>query len=309
MHHITTLFFSLLLMFISVLHSQSLPSIELNPDWTAKIELMVQGQENISVKEQKKVLIFSLHTGYNHWVIPHAEAVMKTIAQNTADFEVIVSKDIAVFEKKQLSSFDVVILNNNCSARDRRDLFWDVLNGNASLSEKEKIKKSQQLERNLIQFVKKGKGLMILHGGIVMQNNSMAFSDLSGGSFDFHPPQQEIHVKLVDPDHPMVASFDPEGFVHYDEPYFFNNAYFRYDFRPLLYMDLDKIKMKRERPSDKIKYISWIKRFGKGRVFYSSPSHNAQSYENPKLLQFLTNGLLYTADLMPCDDSPIGYNP
>jgi uncharacterized protein len=309
MHHITTLFFSLLLMFISVLHSQSLPSIELNPDWTAKIELMVQGQENISVKKQKKVLIFSLHTGYNHWVIPHAEAVMKTIAQNTADFEVIVSKDIAVFEKKQLSSFDVVILNNNCSARDRRDLFWDVLNGNASLSEKEKIKKSQQLERNLIQFVKKGKGLMILHGGIVMQNNSMAFSDLSGGSFDFHPPQQEIHVKLVDPDHPMVASFDPEGFVHYDEPYFFNNAYFRYDFRPLLYMDLDKIKMKRERPSDKIKYISWIKRFGKGRVFYSSPSHNAQSYENPKLLQFLTNGLLYTADLMPCDDSPIGYNP
>ena len=309
MHHITTLFFSLLLMFISVLHSQSLPSIELNPDWTAKIELMVQGQENISVKKQKKVLIFSLHTGYNHWVIPHAEAVMKTIAQNTADFEVIVSKDIAVFEKKQLSSFDVVILNNNCSARDRRDLFWDVLNGNASLSEKEKIKKSQQLERNLIQFVKKGKGLMILHGGIVMQNNSMAFSDLSGGSFDFHPPQQEIHVELVDPDHPMVASFDPEGFVHYDEPYFFNNAYFRYDFRPLLYMDLDKIKMKRERPSDKIKYISWIKRFGKGRVFYSSPSHNAQSYENPKLLQFLTNGLLYTADLMPCDDSPIGYNP
>ena len=70
-------------------------------------------------------------------------------------------------------------------------------------------------------------------------------------------------------------------------------------------MELDEIKMKRERPNDKIKYISWIKRYGRGRVFYSSPSHNAQSYDNPKLLQFLSNGLLYAAGLIDCDDSPI----
>lgn len=71
-------------------------------------------------------------------------------------------------------------------------------------------------------------------------------------------------------------------------------------------MELDKIKMKRKRPSDKIKYISWIKRYGKGRVFYASPSHNAQSYENPQLLKFLSNGLSYTAGLISCDDSPVG---
>jgi type 1 glutamine amidotransferase len=161
------------------------------------------------------------------------------------------------------------------------------------------------LEKNLIQFVKKGKGLVLLHGGIVMQNNSLEFSDMVGGSFDYHPPQQEVHVKLVDPNHPLVNGFDPEGFIHYDEPYFFKNAYFRYNFRPLLYLELDKIKMKRPRPNDKIKYISWIKRHGRGRVFYSSPSHNAQSYENPELLQFLYNGLLYAAGFVDCDDSAI----
>ena len=148
---------------------------------------------------------------------------------------------------------------------------------------------------------------MILHGGIVMQNNSLDFSDMVGGSFDYHPPQQEINVKLVDPDHPLVSDFDQEGFVHFDEPYFFKNAYFKYNFRPLLYIDLDEISMNRKRPSDKIKYISWIKRFGRGRVFYSSPSHNAQSYDNPKLLQFLANGLYYAAGLISCDDSPIGH--
>lgn len=286
-------------------HGQSLSPFELDSEWIAKIESMVKDQKNLTTKVKKKLLIFSLHTGYEHWTIPHTEAVMNIIAQNSGVFEVTISKDYTVFNKNKISKYDVIILNNTNSKSDRRDLFWDIFNEDSTLSRKQKIKKAKQMEDNLIQFVNKGKGLVLLHGAIVMQNNSIDFSDMVGGSFDFHPPQQEIHVKLVDPDHPLVSSFDPEGFIHYDEPYFFKNAYFRYDFRPLLFMELDEIKMKRERPTDKIKYVSWIKRHGRGRVFYSSPSHNAQSYDNSKLLQFLRNGLLYVAGFIDCDDSPI----
>ena len=295
----------LLLSSFSLIHGQRFQSFELNSEWKDKIKSMVKVQKKTPTKEKKKLLIFSLHTGYQHWTIPHTEAVMQIIAQNSGAFEVILSKDIALFEKDQLSEFDVVILNNNCSIGPRRDMFWDVLKDDPNLDEKQKNQKAQQLERNLIFFVKKGKGLMLLHGAIVMQNNSLDFSDMAGGSFDYHPQQQELHVKLVDPNHPLVSSFDPEGFVHHDEPYFFKNAYYRYDFRPLLYIESDKIKMKRERPKDKIKYVSWIKRHGRGRVFYSSPSHNAQSYENPKLLEFLGNGLLYAAGFIDCDDTPL----
>ena len=98
------------------------------------------------------------------------------------------------------------------------------------------------------------------------------------------------------------------GCYPYDEPYFFKNAYFKYDFRPLLYMELDNIEIKQKRPKDKIKYVSWIKRYGKGRVFYSSPSHNAQSYEQSEFLEFLYKGFLYALGLFDCDDSPIGNN-
>ena len=290
----------------SGLQAQSLSPFDLNSDWTAKIKSTVSEFEKIKLSKSKKVLIFSLHTGFKHWTIPHTEAVMKIIAEDAGEFEVTLSKDIFDFEKDRLSEFDVVILNNNCSIGTRRDMFWDVLNDIPDLGEKEKNLKAQQLERNLIRFVQKGNGLILLHGGIVMQNNSIDFSDMVGGSFDFHPPQQELRLKLHDPNHPLVSGFDPEGFVHYDEPYFFKNAYFKYDFRPLLYMDLDEIEMKRQRPNDKIKYVSWIKRHGRGRVFYSSPSHNAQSYEQPELLEFLYNGLLYAAGLIDCDDSPIG---
>ncbi len=294
-----------LLSSFSLIRGQRFQSFELNSEWKEKIESMVRVQKKTYTKKKKKLLIFSLHTGYQHWTIPHTEAVMQIIAQNSGAFEVTLSKDYTVFYKNKISKFDVIILNNTNSHGERRDLFWDIFNKDATLSIKQKTKKAKELEDNIIQFVKKGKGLMLLHGAIVMQNNSIDFSDMTGGSFDYHPPQQELHVKLVDPNHPLVSSFDSEGFVHYDEPYFFKNAYYRYDFRPLLYIELDKIKMKRERPKDKIKYVSWIKRYGRGRVFYSSPSHNAQSYENPKMLQFLTNGLLYSAGLIECDDSPI----
>ena len=300
---------SLLTIFLSfsimLIHGQDLPSFELNSEWIEKIESMVSDQKKTYVKKKKKLLIFSLHTGYQHWTIPHTEAVMQMIAQNSGAFEATQSRDYTVFKKQNISKYDVIILNNTNSHVDRRDLFWDIFKKDSTLSQQQKIKKAKRLEDNLIQFVKKGKGLMLLHGAIVMQNNSIEFSDMTGGSFDYHPPQQILHVKLVDPKHPLVSSFDPNGFVHYDEPYFFKNAYYRYDFRPLLYVELDKIKMNRERPKDNIKYISWIKRYGRGRVFYSSPSHNAQSFENQKFLQFLRNGLLYTAGLFDCDDSPL----
>jgi type 1 glutamine amidotransferase len=299
------IFFALLL-FSGIVFSQKLPDFELTDEWLNKIESMIPEQNGFAQKKKKELLIFSLHTGFKHWTIPHTEAVMKLIAEKSGNFNVTLTKDISFFEKNRLKAFDVVLLNNNCSVGPRRDMFWDVLNEDPSLSEARKLEKAQQLERNLINFVRIGNGLVLMHGGIVMQNNSLEFSEMAGGSFDYHPQQQELHLRLADPDHPLVADFDPQGFSHIDEPYFFKNAYFRYNFKPLLYVELDKIQMKRKRPSDAIKYVSWIKRYGKGRVFYSSPSHNAQSMENPQLLAFFNKGLNYAAGLLKCDDAPMG---
>ena len=298
-------FIFLFLLITSYSNAQSYDAIEITDEWLTKIKAMVASNKRLPSSERKNLLIFSLHTGYKHWTIPHTEAAIKAIAEKTGDFNVEVSKDIAVFEKKNISKYDLIVLNNNCSDAERRDLFWDVIKTDKSMKEQAVQVKAKKLEKNLLKYVKKGNGLVLLHGGIVMQNNSLAFSEMVGGSFDFHPPQQDIKVKLVDPQHPMVDSFDGQGFTHYDEPYFFKNAYFDYNFRPLLYMNLDDIKMNRDRPKDNIKYISWIKKYGKGRVFYASPSHNAQSMDNPKLVNFLLDGLYYAVGALKCDDSPI----
>ena len=118
----------LLLSSFSLIHGQRFQSFELNSEWKDKIKSMVKVQKKTPTKEKKKLLIFSLHTGYQHWSIPHTEAVMEIIAQNSGAFEITLSKDYTVFHKNKISKFDVIILNNTNSHGERRDLFWDIFN-------------------------------------------------------------------------------------------------------------------------------------------------------------------------------------
>jgi len=280
------------------------PEFALTDEWIQKIEKLAPVKAEVQPKKHHKVLVFSLFTGFNHWVVPHTNAVMKVLAEKTGAFEVEFSNDIYQFEKKKLKNYDAVVLNNNCSVGPRRNLLLDVLDQDKNLTDDQRKKKAAELESNLIDYVKSGGGLMVVHGAIVMQNNSMAFSEMVGGSFDYHPVQQEITLELCDPNHPLVKAFEGKPFVHTDEPYLFNKAYTQKNFRPLLYMDTSKLTQKTKEIDEKIKYVAWIKRYGKGRVFYVSPSHNAQSYENARLLKFYLDGAQYVLGDLKCDDSP-----
>jgi uncharacterized protein len=300
----TAILFSFLLV-VGFASAQDLKPFELTDSWLAGIEKIAPDKTSAKSKGKKSILIFSLHTGFQHWTIPHTEAVIKLIAEKSGGFKVTTSKDIKVFERESLKQYDAIVLNNNCSIGDERNIFWDVLKADSSLTQQAARYKAQQLESNLIDYVQNGGGLVILHGGIVMQNKSVNFGQMVGGSFDYHPKQQMLDVKLVDPNHRMVQALGGQGFQHVDEAYIFNNAYTQYDFHPLLYMEADKIQGLREPIGDNIKYISWVKRFGKGHIFYSSPSHNAQIYENPKMLRFFLDGMQYAVGDIKCDETPL----
>jgi len=252
-----------------------------------------------------RVLIFDRFTGYNHWVIPHTSQVIKVLGQKSGAYEVRITQDAFCLEKSNLKNYDAVVLNSTCSRGPRRDLILDALDDDTSMSDDAKKTKAAELEESLINYVKGGGGLMVVHGAIVMQNNSMPFSEMCGGSFDYHPKQQKVTLELVEPDHPLVAAFDGKAFVHVDEPYLFNKAYEKKNFRPLLYMDTDKLEGKKKPIEDNIRYVSWIKKHGKGRVFYVSPSHNAQSFEDVRLLKFYLDGAQYVLGDVKVDDTPM----
>jgi type 1 glutamine amidotransferase len=286
---------------------QDLAVVPLTSAWKQKIEALAPSQTRFPSTSPKKILLFSLHTGFEHWVIPHTEEVFKILGTKSKGLDIIPSKDIHQFEKESLANYDAIVLNNTCSKPDHRHLFWDQLRAESTGDSAGVMAKAQELESNLIEFVGKGGGLLLLHGGITTLNNSSKFSDLVGASFDYHPPQQQVQVKLENPNHPLVAAFPKEGFSHVDEPYFYKNAYSKLNFTPLLYFDNAQIQSQRanqELKSGKT-YVAWIRPEGKGKVMYIAPSHNAQSFENPALLQFFLDGLQYVVGDVNCDETPI----
>ena len=272
----------------------------LTPEWKQKIKESAPVKYTVKPKSKRKALLFSRSPGYKHWCIPHTTAVIEALAENTGAFEVVKSNDIQVFAPDKIKEFDAVILNNTCSKGPGRNIFIDALG-------EEKKTEAAALEESLINFVKNGGGLAALHGAIVFLNNSEEFSSLLGASFDFHPAQQPVTLNLVEPDHPLLKAFSGKPFVHFDEPYLFTGSYEKQNFRPLLVMDTEKLSCgdKQEIVESQVRYCSWIKKYGNGRVFYCSPSHNAQSLEDPRLLQFILDGLQYTFGDLECDDSPI----
>lgn len=288
----------------------------LSAEWSAKIQQAAPEQAPATAEQPRKILLFSLMTGFQHWVTPHTAEVVKILGEKSGAYEVVESDDIEMFTPEKLREFDAVVLNNSCSDRKHRHLFLDVLEDNvkdpsfvstgryADLSDAERREKANALEQNLIDYVAGGGGLAMVHGALTTFNESEKFSEMAGGSFHFHPRQQAVHLEVVEPGHPLVAGFGSETLSHWDEPYIYNGDYPNKNFRPLLRMDSRNLPNDQRVTADTW-YAAWIKSHGEGRVFYMSPSHNAQSYENPRLLHFMLSGLQYTIGDLKADDQPL----
>ena len=276
------------------------------PQWSAKVRQAAPAKPTVEAPK-RKLLVFSLRTGFDHKVMPHVDRVFEILGEKTGGWETTVTVDIEQLAPANLAAYDVLVLNNNCSKGPRRNLLLDELESNpkyTGLTAEQRQKRAEELEQSMLDFVSGGKGLVVIHGAPTILNNSARFTEMIGAAFDYHPPNQEVTVRTVDPDHPLVAAFRGKGpFIHRDEPYCFSGAYERLDFRPLLSMDVEGLKDPRGRVGDMVRYVAWIKPHGDGRVFYCSPSHFPESYESPTMLQFLLDGVQYAAGDLACDDS------
>lgn len=297
----------------SLAHAERLPYAKSDivpptPEWLASVEKNAPAQPTVKAAP-RNLLVFSLKTGFDHRVMPHVDRVFEILGRKSGAFKTTVTTNIEWLIPEHLEPYDVLVLNNNCSMAPRRNLFLDQLETNAtyaSWTATQRQAKSDALEQSLLDYVAGGKGLVVIHGAPTMLNNSARFTEMVGAAFDYHPANQEVTVRPVDENHPLVAAFRGQGpLIHRDEPYCFKGAYDKLDFRPLLSMDAQTLKDDQQRVGDRVRYVAWIRRHGKGRVFYCSPSHFPESYESATLLRFLLDGLQYAAGDYPCDDSPL----
>ena len=139
------------------------------------------------------------------------------------------------------------------------------------------------------------------------------FNKMIGGFFKWHwNNPQEITYKIDEPSHPLNAPFKKLGgpLVINDETYTMGrDTYSRQNVRVLTSVDYSKMcdedKKKEMNPREDHDYaLSWIKRDGKGRVFYMAHGHDESNYAKTPLLEHLLAGMQYALGNLQADDSP-----
>ncbi len=138
------------------------------------------------------------------------------------------------------------------------------------------------------------------------------FNTMIGGFFKFHwNDGQEITVKVDDPNSPLNAMFKGKPqLVIVDETYTIGrDTYSRKNLRVLTSIDYAKMsaedKAKESNPRADGDYaLSWIRRDGKGRVFYEAHGHNEKIYAITPLLEHVLAGMQYVLGDLQADDSP-----
>jgi type 1 glutamine amidotransferase len=137
------------------------------------------------------------------------------------------------------------------------------------------------------------------------------FNKLIGGYFKFHwPDPQLITTKIDDPKSPLTAMFHGQEFEIHDETYTFaQDSFSRTNVHVLTSIDYDKMspedKAKEANPRTDGDYaLSYIRREGKGRVFYEGHGHSARVYAMTPMLEHIRAGIQYAMGDLKADDSP-----
>jgi type 1 glutamine amidotransferase len=136
------------------------------------------------------------------------------------------------------------------------------------------------------------------------------FNRMIGGYFKYHwLDPQHIVYKIDDSASPLTAMFRG-GFEIDDETYTFGiKSWSRSNLHVLTSIDYSKMsetdKLKEDYPRADHDYgLSWIRREGKGRVFYCAHGHSERVYAMRPMLEHILAGVQYALGDLQADDAP-----
>jgi hypothetical protein len=267
-----------------------------------RIERALPGKALAKPSSKRKVLVFNLHiwngkVEKGHASIPFANYAFLRMGEKTGAFEASFSGDTTVFTPKSLGRFDAVCFNNTAGV-----LFTDPAKRKA-----------------LLDYISGGHGFIGIHaaGATMVQwpvyDQWPEFGEMLGGYENGGHPWKEkewITLKVDDPGSPMNAGFDRAGFRVSDEVFQFQAPWSRENLHVLLSIDTSRTDMAEsrrilpERRKDGDIAISWIRGYGKGRVFYTSLGHNPHINWDPAILTHYLGGFQYAIGDLKANDAP-----
>jgi type 1 glutamine amidotransferase len=256
-----------------------------------KIEEALPRRATIRTSEPRKMLVFWKCEGFFHTSIPVVNKAFELMGEKTGAYDVVVTDDYSVFTPESLRQFDAVCLNNTTGL-------------------KFNPKENPERCKALMDFVKGGKGIVGVHAGTDNFNQWPEGQEMMGGKFTGHPwgGSGIWAIKIDEPDHPLMKAFRGKGFKINDEIYRTDPPlYSRDKQRVLMSLDMSDPTTRNVRgfkPTDTDTGISWIKTWGKGRIFYCSLGHNNHIFWNRAILRHYLDGIQFAFGDYKVDTKP-----
>jgi type 1 glutamine amidotransferase len=263
----------------------------------------------------RHVLVLCTATGWVHTSIPLAAKMVEYLGDKTGAWVTTITYDPAAINAENLKQYDLLFLDSTTGE------FLDDPTNKAA---------TQARRQALLDFVKGGKGLAGIHAATDSYHTSARpasagaavtgptgtwpeFNEMMGGFFKFHWTYPTlIPVKIDDPDSPLTSMFPARGYDVVDETYTFAQDSFS---RKRVHV-LTSINYKRMSAEDKAKEpaatrrtdgdyaLSYIQRFGSGRVFYEAHGHDERVYFLRPFVAHMLAGIQYALGDLKANDSP-----
>ncbi|MGH9660888.1 MAG: ThuA domain-containing protein [Bryobacteraceae bacterium] len=238
---------------------------------------------------RKKLLAIGRSQGFQHDAVSHGLATVWKLGQETGLWDTYIRTDAELITRKKLSG-------------NRKNLeFFDAIlfytTGELEMDDEQKAA--------FLSFLRDdGKGFLGAHSATDTFYNWPAYGELIGGYFDRHPWHQLVGVKVEDRAFPATKHFPPAVTVT-DEIYQFRN-YSRDRVRVLMSIDTATVDLKNKQVNRKDGdfAVTWVRQYGKGRVFYSSLGHREAVWDRADIQKMWIEAIKWAMGLTPGDATP-----
>jgi type 1 glutamine amidotransferase/sugar phosphate isomerase/epimerase len=263
---------------------------ELPADVRQRIEAALPRTAPAKPLKPRKLLVMDQHSW--HAPVPHTNHALEVMGKTTGAYEVVFSNDLDNLKYDKIRQFDAVFLNSS-----ELDLTSDPA-----------------LREGLFRFVREGGGLGGFHGAIWSAAYSSEFMEMYSGSEGPHRIEKATW-KFDDLDSPITRAFGGQPYTYTDEYYRMTDTgrygkyYSREKVHVLFSIDMEKTP---EFNSGRAPFIrkdddyavSWIKGYGKGRLFYCSLGHTPEMFFDPRINQFTLAAVQFILGDLPADTTP-----
>jgi len=259
-----------------------------------EIEAALPKQAVAKPKKARKLLVLDLNVAYGgHRSIPAENFALEQMGKQTGAYETIFDNNLDNLKYPHIKQYDAIYLNNTVGM-----IFVDP-----------------EVRDGLTRFVREGGGLAGNHGTSHASMDWPEFSNMIGVQRGVHRANTEqLWVKITDPHNALTKAFQGKEFLYEDEYFRFPNPpYSRTKLHELLSVDVNKSNMNQgvvHVPGSSVSRadadyaVSWIKNYGKGRVFFSILGHNPTLFKSPELAQFFLSGIQFILGDLDADATP-----